>query len=313
MLGTLWFGLYSAWTVCRDNLQFADLSVFAEHRAATAWWILPAVPLEHIFYAENILALTVCAIVISVCGDLITKFGLGNGLSVILSVAILSGYGATLRESLLPALVSGTVSIAAVAAWGLGLAAFVAAAVLVTEGVRKVPITYFTDANTQVGVSTGRGRDDHVPFRINPTGMQPVIIASFTLSAFPFMPAYGSPLYLALQWPLIFAATFIDMENVPGEISEYLNKVGARVPGVRPGKQTVKFFRYTQISARFVGGALLATLATIATVADASAMALYGQQIGFTSTLIVISTLLSIRRQIRTFRTAPTIEDAMVS
>ena len=100
------------------------------------------------------------------------------------------------------------------------------------------------------------------------------------------------------------------MENIPGEVSEYLGRVGARVPGVRPGNQTVTFLRETQTSARFVGGFALAVLATLATMADSYTTAAFGQAVGFTSTFIVISTLLLVRRQIKTFSVAPTIEDA---
>ena len=71
-----------------------------------------------------------------------------------------------------------------------------------------------------------------------------------------------------LFFGIVFAATFLDLEDMPKEIAEYMVKVGARVPGVRPGNATVEYFRETQSRARFAGGFMLASLATIASLAD---------------------------------------------
>ena len=99
---------------------------------------------------------------------------------------------------------------------------------------------------------------------------------------------HGWLLY-ALCFLLVFVACFLDVEDTPREVAEYILKVGARIPGVRPGEGTVRYLRETQAGARFWGGVLLGLLSTASLAVDKWMQAAYGQSIGFTSLLIIVS------------------------
>jgi preprotein translocase subunit SecY len=67
-------------------------------------------------------------------------------------------------------------------------------------------------------------------------------------------------------------------------------KTGARIPDIKPGRQTIEYLRKIQSSTRFWGGLLLALLATVSTVVDYRFRAVHqGGSIGFTSMLIIVS------------------------
>ncbi|MCI05717.1 preprotein translocase subunit SCY2 chloroplastic-like, partial [Trifolium medium] len=78
--------------------------------------------------------------------------------------------------------------------------------------------------------------------------------------------------------------------NLPKEIADYLNKMGARIPNVKPGKATIEYLSKVQASTRFWGGLLLSVLATTSSVLDHYLRRTNaGFAIGFTSVLIIVS------------------------
>ncbi len=239
----------------------------------------------------------------------ITRTGIGQGTSVVISLSIVGGYAGALRH-LTPALLSGAVPLHIPALACAAFLAQTALAVLVVEGVRKVPIAFFQlQGGATAGAASARGAtalsNDHIPFRANPTGVQPVLFAVCVLEGIPWLlKAAGAPgalqaalgallspsgyTYYALYFAVVFAFSFLDVEDTPTEVAEYILKVGARVPGVRPGDATVAHLRQTQFAARAWGGLLLSVLSTISMAADKYMHAAYGKSIGFTSMLIIV-------------------------
>jgi len=237
----------------------------------------------------------------------ITRTGIGQGTSVAISLSIAAGYAHALR-TLLPQLLAGAVSLWAAAGVAAAVCAQTALAVLVTEGVRKVPIAFFqlqaAPSDGRAGGATPLG-GDHIPFRCNPSGVQPVLLSYLLLEGLPWALAAlqapqglraavgaalspAAPLLYVLCFSLVFAACFIDLEDTPKEVAEYILKVGARVPGVRPGDATVAHLREVQLGARFWGGAMLGLLSTGSLMVDKWMHAAYGRSIGFTSLLIIV-------------------------
>lgn len=278
----------------------------------------------------------------------ITRTGIGQGSSVAISLSIVGGYASALR-TFIPSLLAGALPAAGVAAVLAAVFAQTALAVLVTEGVRRVPIAFF---QLQGGAGGGRATplgNDHIPFRCNPTGIQPILFALLLLEGLPWvLGAAGAPaalraaladalspagplLYIAC-FALVFAASFLDVEDTPKEVAEYILKVGARVPGVRPGDATVAYLRETQAGARFWGGLLLGLLSTGSLAVDKWMHAAYGRSIGFTSLLIIVrrplpravvlltpshpsqaGTVLQMRRQVRAFTEKPRLAATLAS
>ena len=184
--------------------------------------------------------------------------------------------------------------------------------VLLEQGTAKVPLEYFQGPSGSAGLpkSIQAGEDNHIPFKINPTNMQPVIFSMFLLSALQWLP-FGflswingaSVGYFLLLFTLVFLGTFIDLQNTPQDISEYMMKIGLASPGVRR-TQTVDFF-LVQAGSRFFGGVLLATIATLCSLIDAWMSKTCGQSFGLMSMLIVVSTIVGVKRQIQAMSQMP--------
>ena len=109
----------------------------------------------------------------------------------------------------------------------------------------------------------------------------------------------------------MFGFSYLDLQNTPKEVAEYMTKIGARVPNVRPGEQTARHLEELQRGSRFFGGLLLATVATACAFADAHMRRTTGICVGFTSMLIVTSTILQIKRQMSAMAQMPRLDKVM--
>jgi len=271
------------------------------------WYYLTVVPM----FVTGALAITWVA-------DEITDYGLGQGSSVIITMSICGGYFSALK-ALLPSLLANFSLQAAAPVIGF-FAILMLGTVLLEQGTVKVRLEYFQGPSGSVGLpkSMQSGEENHIPFKINPTNMQPVIFSMFLLSALQWLP-FGflswingaSVGYFFLLFTLVFLGTFIDLQNTPQDISEYMMKIGARVPGVRPGTQTVDHFSQVQAGSRFFGGVLLATIATLCSLIDAWMSKTCGQSFGLMSMLIVVSTIVGVKRQIQAMSQMPELDKVL--
>ena len=254
------------------------------------------------------------ALAITWIADEITDYGLGQGSSLIITMSICGGYFSALK-ALIPKMLADfslSAALPVVAFFGT----FMFGTVILEQGTAKVPLEYFQGPSGSAGLPKAfrLGEGDHIPFKINPTNMQPVIFAMFILSALQWLPigfTANSFAYFVLLFILVFGGTYIDLQNTPQDISEYLMKTGARVPGVRPGAQTVDYFGRVQAGSRFFGGILLASIATVCSLTDVWMNKSIGQSFGLTSMLIVVSTIISIKRQIQAMSQMPKMEQAL--
>ena len=267
---------------------------------------LAAMPM-HWYLALTVLPLAAGTTSLMWMAEEITRTGVGQGTSVVISLSIVGAYASALRE-LVPAVLSGAVPPLLAATVAAGVLLQTALAVLVVEGVRKVPIAFFQLQGGAGGADAAAAtplRDDHIPFRANPTGIQPVLFAVCLLDGVPWaLTALGAPagvlaaihavlspehaLYYVLYFAVVFAFSFLDVEDTPAEVAEYILKVGARVPGVRPGDATVAYMRATQLAVRAWGGLLLGVLSAVSMLADKWMHAAFGKSVGFTSMLIIV-------------------------
>jgi len=254
------------------------------------------------------------ALAITWIADEITDYGLGQGSSLIITMSICGGYFSALK-ALIPKMLADF-SLSAALPVVAFFATFMFGTVILEQGTAKVPLEYFQGPSGSAGLPKAfrLGEGDHIPFKINPTNMQPVIFAMFILSALQWLPigfTANSFAYFVLLFILVFGGTYIDLQNTPQDISEYIMKIGARVPGVRPGAQTVDYFSRVQAGSRFFGGLLLASIATVCSLTDVWMNKSIGQSFGLTSMLIVVSTIISIKRQIQALSQMPKMEQAL--
>ncbi|XP_010545036.1 PREDICTED: preprotein translocase subunit SCY2, chloroplastic [Tarenaya hassleriana] len=281
-------------------------------------------------------ALMVCgAMTMTWICDTISESGFGHGSSLIICVGILTGYTETLHKMLTQ--ISGRA-----AHWWpyllglLGIFTIVTMwAVVVTEGCRKIKLQYygFKLASASREGSPMTEVEPYIPFNINPSGMQPVLTTTYLL-AFPSILAsvlgsrfwehvkeilnpettVGAPpwVYYSIYAFFVFLFNIFDIANLPKEIADYLNKMGARIPNIKPGKATIEYLTKIQASTRFWGGLLLSFLATSSTILDHYLRSINeGFAIGFMSVLIIVGSIIELRRSYHAYNVMPSLSKAL--
>lgn len=267
--------------------------------------------------------------------DKISDSGFGQGSSLVICVNILTGYTETLHKMLTQ--LAGS----AVGWWPYVTAVLCVFtvvtmwAVVVTEGCRKIKLQYygFKLASASREDSPITEVEQYIPFNINPSGMQPVLTTSYLL-AFPGILAslLGSGfwahvkeilnpdtslgaapwVYYSIYALFVFLFNIFDIANMPKEIAEYLNKMGARIPNIKPGKATIEYLTKIQASTRFWGGLLLSILATTSTILDHYLRRINeGFAIGFTSVLIIVGSIIELRRSYQAYNVMPSLSKAL--
>ncbi|CAN6452877.1 unnamed protein product [Victoria cruziana] len=284
-------------------------------------------------------AVTTCLLVLGamittwIC-DKISEAGFGQGSSLLICIGILTGYTETLYKMVTqvlgstmnwwPYMFAVVVLFTIVTMW----------AVLVTEGCRKIKLQYyaFKLAPSSRDDSSIAEVEPYIPLNINPAGMQPVLTTSYLLAVPSILAAVlGSSFWEKVKeilspgalgakpWIfytvyafLVFVFNIFDIANMPKEISDYMTKIGARIPNVKPGKATVEYLTKIQASTRFWGGLLLSILATSSTMLDHYLRRINeGFAIGFTSVLIIVGSIIELRRSYQAYNVMPLLNDVL--
>jgi len=262
-----------------------------------------------------VLSMVAGAMIMLWLGELVSEYGIGNGISMVLFAGIISQ---------MPAAVSQVFALASVeqiitsGIFVLGSLSLIGLIVFINEAVRKVPIQY---AKRMRGGKTYGGQRTHLPIKVNVAGVMPIIFAvslmlapSFVgrillASSNPALLTWGqrltvwfeqtSPVYLVSYFLLVFSFTFFsaliffDAENIASE----LKKSGAFVPGIRPGGATKKFLEYVVVRITLVGALFLSAVALLPSLAQI-ATGIQSLAIGGTSLLIVVSVILETSKQV---------------
>ncbi|KAM7524071.1 hypothetical protein LguiA_013973 [Lonicera macranthoides] len=267
--------------------------------------------------------------------DKISNSGFGQGSSLIICVGILTGYTDTLHNML------SQLSGSAVSWWPYVLAVLgvftvvTMSAVVITEGCRKIKLRYygFKLASAAREDSPILEVEPYIPFNINPAGMHPILTTAYLfavpsiLARFlrsPFWEHVGEVfnpktslgarpwVYYSFYALCVFLFNIFDIANMPKEIADYLNKMGARIPSIKPGKATIEYLTKIQASTRFWGGILLSFLATASTILDHYLRRINeGFSIGFTSVLIIVGSIIELRRSYQAYNVMPSLSKAL--
>jgi preprotein translocase subunit SecY len=252
-----------------------------------------------------VLTLTAGTTLLMWMGELITKRGIGNGISLLIFASILSsapsGISAWLNGGPMEKLFFPLVAIA-----------IVIAVVFMQEGQRRIPIQY---AKRMVGQRMTAGGTTYMPLRVNMAGVIPVIFAAAVM-AFPptigqFFPQTQGPInrhfqpssytYLALEAVLIIVFTYFytAVQFNPVDQADNLRKYGGYIPGIRPGPPTAQYLDRVLTRLTLPGSLYLAIIAVLPSIfinefgfSQATARALGG-----TSVLIVVGVALDTMRQ----------------
>ncbi|KKT87121.1 MAG: Protein translocase subunit SecY [candidate division Kazan bacterium GW2011_GWB1_45_10] len=248
-------------------------------------------------------------------GELITEFGIGNGVSLIIFLGIVAR---------LPEIVSSTAAVfstgqlARILGFGALALITVYAIVYVNEAQRNIPISYAGRATANRFMS---GVVSNLPIKINQAGVIPIIFA-LSLLVFPgmlaaiFVNARSAWLAEAAVWikdlfannvfygvlyflfVIFFTYFYTWVIFKPTNVAENLQKSGAFIPGIRPGKQTVDFLSFVSNRITLAGSVFLALIAILPFLVQAI-VKMPSLTIGGTSILIVVSVALETMRQVK--------------
>lgn len=248
-------------------------------------------------------------------GELISIYGIGNGISMMLLAGILSQFPVAIAQTL--SVSTQQQSLTAIASLFV-FVLVIAAMVFMNEAVRKVTIQY---ARRIRGSRQYGGQTTHLPIRVNVAGVLPIIFAVtimmvpsflgriFTSLGNPQLLQFGqnltywfsqtSPIYMTVYFLIVFLFTFFsaliffNAEDISGE----LKKSGAFIPGIRPGGPTKKYLEFVVTRITLAGAIFLGFVAILPSVAQ-SLTGITSLAIGGTSVLIVVSVILETSKQI---------------
>lgn len=265
------------------------------------------------------LAVTTGSILLMWLGELMTEKGIGNGVSVIIGLGIIANIPEIIGKSLALAQQSSDRLIPFVVTILITLILTVLV-IMVTEGQRKVPVTY-----AGRGVR-GRGVQSSLPIRINQAGMIPILFA-ISVMTFPtiistflknssseslrnisvFLDTYfhqNSIFYIAAYFLLTIAFTYfyVSITMNPDQIAENIQKRGGYIPGIRPGKETATYINKISNRLNLWGGLFIAFIAIspmlIQLFFSSMAMGSVPTLISGAGLIIVVGVVLELLRQI---------------
>jgi len=255
-------------------------------------------------FALILFTLTAGATVVMWIGELITARGIGNGMSILIFISIISrlpGGAAKFFE--------GSMTLAAQIAFVIIALAVIVGVVWITTGERRIPVQY---AKRIVGRRMMGGTSTFIPLKVNMAGVIPVIFAASVMLIPPtiaqFLPggqtswfsrAFGpsSVLYIVGEALLIILFTYFYTAVTfnPIDQADNLKKYGGFVPGVRPGRPTAEFLDRILTRLTLPGALFLAALAVLPWALNRAFNVPF--YFGGTSILIVVGVALDTMRQ----------------
>ena len=248
-------------------------------------------------------------------GDQITKYGIGNGLSLLIMAGIIQSLPSVFSTAFNELVLAGTFS---KVLGSVLFGSFVVIYLLIIIGMvwiqlaeRRIPIQYANRTNSAYG-----GHQNFLPIKINSAGVMPVIFAS-TLIAIPvtvvnliknqtaidFVAKYidntsltGFILYILLI--LFFGYFYTMLQMNPEEMSKNLSKSGAYIPGVRPGNDTIEYVSNVLSKLTIVGSLFLVIIAGLPIIFSKFSGLSSAVTIGGTGLLIVVGVAIETYKQL---------------
>lgn len=248
-------------------------------------------------------------------GELLTEYGIGNGISMIIFAGIIGRLPISLAQT---ASIADAANFQNILLFFIMSIAVIAGVVVVNEAVRKVAVQY---AKRVRGSRLVGGQTTHLPLRVNQAGVIPIIFA-VSLVLLPGMagrflstlpnPAVSSfalwlssamtPNSLAYNltyFTLVIAFTYFYTAVIfdPAKIADEIKKYGGFIPGIRPGKPTADYLSFILTRITVAGALFLGLVAILPSIAQ-SVSGVATLTIGGTGILIVVSVVLETAKQL---------------
>lgn len=311
------------------GLAFFQAGLFAKYavqlNAGTPGIIVPElvditlVGIPWLFYLIVMCTMTAGTMLLMWIGEQISERGIGNGISLIITIGILSSLpmtlGSIIRQLNLDSQEPGQLSFSSLIILGIVFVIIIVGTILIIQGQRRIPLQY---ARRVVGRQEVQGGSAYIPLKINYAGVIPVIFAS-SLLMFPATLAQfvgrGNWLGQVANWMspgnwaytifyvlliVFFTYFWTATQFHPEQIASDMKKNGAFIPGVRQGKPTQDYLENTMNRITFAGAVFLALIAILPTLVsrilgvDTTITHFFGG----TSLLILVGVVLDTTKQI---------------
>ncbi|MBW4683366.1 MAG: preprotein translocase subunit SecY [Microcoleus vaginatus WJT46-NPBG5] len=271
-----------------------------------------------LFIAFTALALTAGSMFVMWVSELITERGIGNGASLLIFLNIVAVLPRSLGQTIEYAQTGGRENVGRVIMLLIVFLIMIVGIVFVQEGTRRIPII---SARRQVGKRLYKEQKSYLPLRLNQGGVMPIIFASAVL-ILPYSLAqftrndllikiaqYLSPggpipfLYEAFYLSLIlfFSYFYASLIVNPVDMAQNLKKMGASIPGIRPGRTTSEYVERVLNRLTFLGAIFLGLVAIVPTVVETATRVKTFQGLGATSLLILVGVAIDTAKQIQTY------------
>ncbi len=294
------------------SVPLAFLQGYAFIKLLQGKGVLPPLSIESLVI--DLIIIVAGSLLLMWIGELISEFGIGNGISLIIFAGIITQLPATVSQLLftydpsqIPIYLVGLVT-AILVIFGV---------VIVTEAERPIPVTYARQVH---GGRTTGGASTYLPLRVNQAGVIPIIFA-LSILLFPqmifeflaqsgpeFIQAFATSAValLANNWfytstyfvlVVLFTYFYTAVTFDPDNISTNLQKSGAFIPGVRPGVPTADYLSRVLTRLTLVGALFLGVIAILPLILR-SITGIQALAIGGTALLIVVSVVLDLVKKI---------------
>ena len=248
-------------------------------------------------------------------GELVTEYGIGNGISMLIFAGIVGRLPVTLGQT---TVITATVNPTNIVVFAALAVAVVVGVVIVNEAVRQIPVHYAR--RIREGQLLG-GQSTHLPLRVNQAGVIPIIFAvslvllpsllSRFLQAVPNQIVAqaaerialamnpGGWVYNLTYFLLVIGFTYFYTAVVfnPEKIAEEIKKYGGFIPGFRPGKPTADYLNLILTRITLAGALFLAVIAILPSIAQ-GLTGVGTLTLGGTGILIVVAVVLETSKQV---------------
>jgi preprotein translocase subunit SecY len=262
-----------------------------------------------------LLTLTTSSTFLMWFGDKITEKGIGNGISLLIFVNIISRFPTTFYQ--IAALQKAeTVNFVEVTLLGAGALALFVAVVIMSLSERRIPVQY---AGKTAGGKVYKGQSTHIPINVMGSAVIGIIFAGSVMmfpttigmfwpnSAFyNFIANSKFSIFRQNSWPyavayfimtIFFTWFYTEVTFKPDEMSENMNKSSGFIPGIRPGEPTTNYIEKVLVKVSILGGAFAGIIAIAPIVIEAYSN-FKGIYFGGTGLLIMVGVALDTIRQI---------------
>lgn len=264
------------------------------------------------FFISSVIILTTGTMFVMWMGERITDKGIGNGISIIIMIGIISRLPfATVAE--FGSRLSGSGGLVAFLAEIIFLFVVILGTILLVQGTRRVPVQY---AKRIIGNKQYGGVRQYIPLKVNAAGVMPIIFAQAIMMlpimligyasdrtsgiAVAFSNMYGFWYNLVMSIMIIVFTYFYTAITInPNQMADDLKKNGGFIPGIKPGRKTAEFLDSVMSRITLPGSFFLAMVAALPTLAvNVGISGQFASFYGGTSLLILVGVILDTLQQI---------------